>query len=67
LLNGEIFHSMKRLLVLAELWRVRYNNVRPHSTWGYRPPEPEAWLEQAETGYGKVESKNRFPLSHNPE
>jgi hypothetical protein len=35
---------MKELLVLAERWRVHYNTIRPHSSLGYRPPAPEAWL-----------------------
>jgi Integrase core domain len=35
---------MKELRVLAERWRVHYNTVRPHSSLGYRPPAPEAWL-----------------------
>jgi hypothetical protein len=35
---------MKELRVLAELWRVHYNTVRPHSSLGYRLPAPEAWL-----------------------
>jgi len=43
-LNGEIFYSMKELRVLAERWRVHYNTIRPHSSLGYRPPAPEAWL-----------------------
>jgi transposase InsO family protein len=43
-LNGEIFYSIKELRVLAERWRVHYNTVRPHSSLGYRPPAPEAWL-----------------------
>jgi putative transposase len=30
-LNGEIFHSMKELLLLAERWRGHYNTVRPHT------------------------------------
>jgi putative transposase len=30
--------------VLAERWRIHYNTVRPHSSLGYRPPAPEAWL-----------------------
>jgi len=66
-LNGEIFYSMKELRVLAERWRVHYNTVRPHSSLGYRPPAPAAWLTGATTGYGKVESKQRFPLSHTPD
>ena len=43
-LNGEIFYSMKELRVLAERWRKHYNTARPHSSLGYRPPAPEAWL-----------------------
>jgi IS30 family transposase len=71
-LNGEIFYTMKELRVLAERWRVYYNTVRPHSSLGYRPPAPSAWLSKtsvttdAKAGHGKVESKERFPLSHTP-
>jgi len=65
-LNGEIFYSLKELRVLAERWRVHYNTVRPHSSLGYRPPAPIAWLPQASQGHGKVESKERFPLFHTP-
>ena len=66
-LNGEIFYSMKELRVLAERWRVHYNTVRPHSSLGYRSPAPAAWLTEASQGHGKVESKERFPLSHTPD
>jgi transposase InsO family protein len=37
-LNGEIFYSLKEAQVLIEQWRVQYNEVRPHSSLGYRPP-----------------------------
>jgi len=60
-LNGEIFYSMKEIRVLAERWRVHYNTVRPHSSLGYRPPAPEAWLAKS-LGYGEVETAARFPL-----
>ena len=66
-LNGEIFYSIKELRVLAERWRVHYNTVRPHSSLGYRAPAPAASLTEASQGYGKVESKERFPLSHTPD
>lgn len=46
-LNGEIFYSLKELGVLAERWRVHYNTVRPHSSLGYRPPAPAAWMTEA--------------------
>lgn len=44
LLNGEIFYSLKEAQVLIERWRLEYNAFRPHSSLGYRPPAPEAWL-----------------------
>ena len=46
-LNGELFYSMKEIRVLAERWRIHFNTVRPHSSLGYRPPAPEAWMAKA--------------------
>ena len=63
-LNGEIFYSLKEVRVLAERWRVYYNTERPHSSLGYRPPAPAARQTEASQRHGKVESKERFPLSH---
>ncbi len=42
LLNGEIFYTLTEAKVLVECWRREYNQVRPHSSLGYRPPAPEA-------------------------
>ncbi len=42
LLNLEIFDTMLEAKVLIERWRRQYNEVRPHSSLGYRPPAPEA-------------------------
>ncbi len=42
LLNGEIFYTLHEAQVLIERWRREYNQVRPHSSLGYRPPAPEA-------------------------
>jgi putative transposase len=67
LINGEIFYSLKEVQVLVERWRVYYNTVRPHSSLGYRPPAPAAWQMEANTGHGKAESKERFPLFHTPD
>ena len=53
--------------MLAERWRVHYNTVRPHSSLGYKPPAPAAWLTEAPQGYGKVESKERLPLFSTPD
>jgi transposase InsO family protein len=44
LLNGEIFDTLLEAKVLIERWRQEYNEVRPHSSLGYRPPAPEAIL-----------------------
>ena len=44
LLNLEIFTTLEEAKVLIEQWRREYNQVRPHSSLGYRPPAPEAIL-----------------------
>ena len=49
LLNGEIFYTLREAQVLIENWRWEYNNLRPHSSLGYRPPAPEAWLPSQAT------------------
>lgn len=42
-LNGEIFGSLLEARVVIEAWRRHYNEVRPHSSLGGRPPKaPEA-------------------------
>src|SRR6201995_4127906 len=64
--NGEIFYSIKELRLLAERCRVPYNTVRPHSSLGYKPPAPEAWLTNSR-GHGEVETATRFPLLHTPD
>ena len=42
LLNMEVFTTLTEARVLIEEWRKEYNQVRPHSSLGYRPPAPEA-------------------------
>ena len=42
LLNREIFMTLTEAEVLIEQWRQEYNQVRPHSSLGYKPPAPEA-------------------------
>ena len=44
LLEREVFDTLYEAKVLIERWRVQYNTVRPHSSLGYKPPAPEAWL-----------------------
>jgi putative transposase len=44
LLNLETFTTLEEAKVLIEQWRREYNQIRPHSALGYRPPAPEAIL-----------------------
>ncbi len=48
LLNGEIFDTLWEAKVLTERWRREYNQQRPHSSLGYRPPAPEAFLPRGD-------------------
>jgi transposase InsO family protein len=49
LLNGEIFTTLLEAKVLIEDWRIEYNEFRPHSSLGYRPPAPETIKPNMET------------------
>ena len=44
LLNREIFTTLLEARVLIENWRREYNEIRPHSSLGYRPPAPRTIL-----------------------
>jgi putative transposase len=44
LLDREIFTTLEEANVLIEQWKWEYNQVRPHSAMGYKPPAPEAIL-----------------------
>ena len=50
LLNGEIFTTLFEAKVLIEDWRQQYNQIRPHSALGYRPPSPETFMPQRNYG-----------------
>jgi len=43
-LNGEIFYTLREAQVLIKWWRPHYNQGRPHSALGYKPPALEASL-----------------------
>ena len=43
LLDREIFDTLLEAQVLIESWRKEYNQIRPHSSLGYRPPAPETF------------------------
>jgi transposase InsO family protein len=40
-LNREIFYTLTEAKIIIESWRREYNQIRPHSSLGYRPPAPE--------------------------
>jgi len=44
LLDREVFYTLQEVQILLEQWRRIYNQIRPHSALGYRPPAPEAVL-----------------------
>jgi putative transposase len=62
-LNDEIFYSLKELRVLGERWRKHYNTVRPHSSLGYRPPAPEAWIASTSRQSGEPFASLTAPLT----
>ena len=37
-------NNLKEAKVLVEQWRQHYNQVRPHSSLGYKPPAPQVTL-----------------------
>ena len=49
LLNGEVFYTLQEAKVLIERWRRHYNEVRPHSSLGYKPPAPKTILPRPDS------------------
>ena len=47
-LDREIFYTLKEAQVLIEQWRKLYNEIRPHSALGYKPPAPATMLSRSE-------------------
>lgn len=45
-LNQEMFYSMAEARAIIEQWRQHYNQIRPHSSLGYRPPAPKVIATQ---------------------
>jgi transposase InsO family protein len=41
LLNREVIYTLDEAKILIENWRREYNEIRPHSSLGYRPPAPQ--------------------------
>jgi putative transposase len=49
LLNREIFTTLTEAKILIADWKKEYNQVRPHSAEGYKPPAPEAIMVETLT------------------
>ena len=47
-LDREIFYNLAEARTLLGRWKEEYNQIRPHSALGYRPPAPQAWLFAAQ-------------------
>ncbi len=54
LLNGEIFYTLREAQIIVERWRRHYNEIRPHSSLGYRPPAPQT----RESGTNWIKTEN---------
>jgi hypothetical protein len=44
LVDRQIFYTVKETKHLIEMWRWEFNHARPHSSLGYKPPAPAAWI-----------------------
>ena len=58
LLNLEIFDTLIEAQVLIERWRRHYNQVRPHSSLGYRSPAPETILPSCLPAFAPLKPSN---------
>jgi transposase InsO family protein len=66
LLNGEIFYSLKEARIVIESWRRHYNEVRPHSSLGYRPPAPAVQIPARPAALPQPAPPGAQPLVQTP-
>jgi transposase InsO family protein len=66
LLNGEIFYTLQEAKVIIENWRRHYNTIRPHSSLGYRPPAPEAFMPARLTPQSGPAAPHALTLASRP-
>lgn len=64
LLNGEIFYSLAEAKIIIESWRLHYNEVRPHSSLGYRPPAPAVLIQERPAALPQPTPPGAQPLVH---
>jgi putative transposase len=63
LLAREVFDTLLEAKVLVARWRRHYNQARPHSALGYRPPAPETFRLAAATAEA---TPPRFAVAYDP-
>lgn len=66
LLNGEMFYSLKEARIVIESWRRHYNEIRPHSSLGYRPPAPAVLFPERPAALPRPASPGAQPLVQTP-
>ena len=66
LLNGEIFYSLKEARIVIEAWRRHYNETRPHSSLGYRPPAPAVLFPERPAALPRPAPPGARPLVQRP-
>ncbi len=54
LLDGEIFYTLREAKIMIEKWRRHYNEVKPHSSLGYKPPAPETIINGPNTAVSRM-------------
>ncbi len=54
LLDGEIFYTLREAKIMIEKWRRHYNEVRSHSSLGYKPPAPETIVTRPNTAVTRM-------------
>ena len=67
LLDGEIFYTLEEARVIIENWRRHYNEVRPHSSLGYKPPAPEVLISTRPAAQPKPAPPGAQSLALRPE
>jgi putative transposase len=66
LLNGEIFYSLKEARIVIECWRRHYNEIRPHSSLGYKPPAPAVLFPARPAALSRPALPGAQPLVQTP-
>lgn len=56
LLDGELFYTLLEARIIIEEWRRHYNEVRPHSSLGGKPPAPVTFMVNNTQAIGNLVS-----------